>query len=467
MESIETAPKRTRRTLKRISATHNFIYEFNPFGNPALPCNNATTAKGGRNLPNIGQGDSSLRSTNGKQNSNHAQMQSAAALPKLQPRNDTATGSLERYENVSSCGRNGNFPNIKNQETTDQRLTKDRGKRNLVSDIDREVEKVKSDWRVMREGGGWTQNKNFANTRTRKLYDTLEKMTQEIDKIQKSYLDPKSNQYLDRGAMKALDPPPLSLEEKTERIQNMLFPKETKQVVDDTLKNAPNDTLKSSLLNGISSKDRKFEKKYLLSNIQSKNVKNGTKLIRNMSSNFNKPDTNPNRRMTLKKINSNIEQYLDEYVNEAERYFVNKEDSKTKELDVLSDDVEDMMRKLNINSFDIYDIGDECEENPSLLSVERKKNIKKQNSTQTMIEQGSTKVKEAAAINLSSNPDHLAQWDTLNSNTSIQTNANVAHGENAFIEIGLQALNNNFSRNAFSRVLQSEYLKKDTSLKPM
>ncbi|CAL7944566.1 unnamed protein product [Xylocopa violacea] len=292
-------------------------------------------------------------------------------------------------------------------------------------------------------------------------------MTQEIDKIQKSYLDPKSNQYLHRGAIKALDPPPLSFEEKTDKIQNMLFPKETKQIVDDTLKTTSNNILRSSLLNGVSSKDRKFEKKHLPSNVQLQNVKNSTKITSNLSSNFNKQNANPNGRTTLKKINSDIEQYLAGYVNEAERYFVNKEEFKIKELDVPSGNVDDMMRKLNINSFDIYDIGDKCEENSPLLSVERIKSIKKQNSTQTIVDQGSEKVNEVAAINLSSNRDHLAQWDTLNSNTAIQTNANVAYRDNAFLEMGLQALNNNFSQNAFSRILQSEYLKKDTSLKPM
>jgi hypothetical protein len=49
-------PKKTRRTPKRVTATHNFVYEFNPFGNPTSTSNNSTTAKGVRNLSNVGEG---------------------------------------------------------------------------------------------------------------------------------------------------------------------------------------------------------------------------------------------------------------------------------------------------------------------------------------------------------------------------------------------------------------------------
>lgn len=46
--------KKTRRVPKRITATHNFIYEFNPFGNPTRTPGNATKTEEIQNLPNTG-----------------------------------------------------------------------------------------------------------------------------------------------------------------------------------------------------------------------------------------------------------------------------------------------------------------------------------------------------------------------------------------------------------------------------
>ncbi|CAK9825432.1 hypothetical protein ANTRET_LOCUS3440 [Anthophora retusa] len=442
-KSVETVQKKTRRTPKRIPATHNFVYEFNPLGNPS------NVTRGVPNLPNIGQGDSLLRST---------------------------SENLMRQENTTNYGKNATLPNIKRQEMgVEQRLVKSQGERRKripVSDIDREVEKVKSDWRALRTDGGWTQSKNFASTRSRKLYNTLEKMNEEIDKMQKTYLDPKSNQFLRRGAMKVLDSSPLlSFEEKADKIKEMLFPNETKKMVDETLNDISND-----LLNEIPSKDtridRQFQTKSSHSNIQLRTVKSATKLNDNLPLNFNRQNTGLNNRLNIKKINSDIETYLDKYINDADQNFVNKKESKIKEIDVPSADVTEMLKKLNLNSFDIYNIGDDCKDNSPLQSGGRIKFAKDQNSVQTTMNEKIENMrvtKEAATENLSLNKDdYLKRYNNiLNSDTSIQTNFRSIGGDNVFIEMGSHALNDNFSQKALTRVLHSQYLKKDASLKPM
>lgn len=358
----------------------------------------------------------------------------------------------------------------------------------LISEIDREVERVKSDWRTLRSSTGWTQSKNFTNARTRKLYDSLEKMTQEIDKMQKSYMDPKSNRYLHRGAMKALDSADLSFEEKASKIKSMLFPKGNKRIADGTLNELSN-MLKTNLSDVSPSEhmpNKKSEKKSLLPNVKSQNCKN------NSPSNIHKRNASGNNRKNLKKINSDIEQYLHNYINEAEKNFVNKEESKINELEIHSEDVSDMLKKLNLNSFDIYDIACNFEENPPLQSVGRTKssaqitmnpkiteeeNVAKilsrmQSSVQTnmdsKVKSAKIKEEEIAKIVSSREDNHSTEYDNmLNYDTSMQTNTKDIHQNNAFIEMGFHALSNNYPQNALMRVLQSEYLKKDTSLKPM
>lgn len=293
-------------------------------------------------------------------------------------------------------------------------------------------------------------------------------MTLEIDKIQKLYLNPKSNQYLQRGEIKS----ELSFDEKAGKIKHMLFPKENKKIVDDKINNIPNDTLKNNSLEIISSKDvynKKIEKKSLSSNTQIRNTKSGTKLNNNLR--LNKRNTGTNSSINLKKINSDIEQYLDKYINDIEKNSVSKKELEVKELDIPTDDIANMLKKLNINSFDLYDI-DNSEDFPqdNFPQQEKLKSIKKENSIQTTsLDQKieSTKIKEVTTKILSPKEDNPStQYNNkINNDSSIQTKN--MYKDNTFIEMGLHALNNNYPRNALCHVLQSEYLKKDTSLKPM
>ncbi|XP_026667885.1 uncharacterized protein LOC108623183 [Ceratina calcarata] len=337
-------------------------------------------------------------------------------------------------------------------------------KRNPVGEIDREVEKVKSDWRTLRTEGRWIEGKHCANARTKKLYDTLERMTKEIDKIQRSYLAPKSNEFLHRSAVKTLDRPRISFEEKVEKIKDTLFPKAPEKIVDEAFKNVSSDHLKNDLPHEISSKDvhsiRKSNKKSYISDVQ---VASGKRCTKSAGSQLE--DANAIDRINKKKINADVEQYLEKYINEAEKNLVNgKKKSKMKELDISSKDVASMLKKLNINPYDIqYEImEDQGEENFSLPSAERLRSGRKQNCPRVIVDRkiGNVTVNEK-------DEQSMLRKNKRNSDTSIQTTTKTNYEENAFIEMGLRTLGNDISRNAMSRVLQSEFLKKDVSLKPM
>nr|XP_012149821.1 PREDICTED: putative uncharacterized protein DDB_G0286901 [Megachile rotundata] len=336
---------------------------------------------------------------------------------------------------------------------SDQRLVKDRGKLNPVSEIDREVEKVKSDWQILRSNNEWMQSKYLANPRTRKLYDTLEKMTREIDKIQTSYLDPKSNHYLQRGAAKTLDAPEISFEKKAGQIKDMLFPKDNKKTINETRNTIQGEMPSKEIFTNKLSRSRS-----LLSSKRNSSNK----------SNFNKQKINATDQKSLRKMGSDIQQYLENYISDTEKNFVNQQESNIKEFNTSQDEVEKMLKKLNIQSFDMYDIADshdEDEDSP-LRNIKRKKNTG--TSARSAVNEKIEKLtanENTVAKNSSLKEDSMRYM--LNANTSVQTSSKSNCNNNAFIEMGLSALNNNLPQDALSRILRSEYLKKDMSLKPM
>ncbi|XP_076664961.1 uncharacterized protein LOC143367221 [Andrena cerasifolii] len=494
--SAECEPKKVKRTLRRIPATHNFVYDFNPFGNSVLDSNSAATTKGLHNFSTVGQGDFSLKPLSVKQNFCNAQVHSSAALPKLRTGCDSTLDNLEKLGDTTKISKDMNLPNIKKQDVeTGQVLARDRTerrKRNPISEIDREVEKVKSDWRTLRTDGGWTRGKNFVtNIRTKQLYDTLEKMTLEIDRIQKSYLDPKSNQYLQRGARKALDVPQSSFEEKADRIKDVLFPKGnfrgkfgTKKMVEISNR-GPNDTLRATSPCEMSTKDTntnsQLELRSLVCNTRARNMKTAIKPGNTLSSNFNKRNTIHlksgfvNSRRASKEMSSDIEKYLNRYISDADEKFTNNEASNTTDLYSSSDDVVDVLKKFDLHSFDMYDIAEYHDDGKKDCPLQNAKNVGNtslENSVRAKVNDKteSTEVaKDLTTQTLSPIRDNLLMQknNALCSSTSIQTNTKSSFKDTTFMEMGLRALNTNIPQNSLSRVLQSEYLKKDKSLKPM
>lgn len=146
---------------KRVPATHNFTYEFDPFGKLPSSSSNAIK-KGSRNVTNIGQGgtyksitksynkrkldftfessdyddaftDSPTKPSDAHQNSNNLQIHMESALPKLHPRSDTILDvNLSRRENITSYGKGGNLPNIsKHERNVERSITSRNGRRKI------------------------------------------------------------------------------------------------------------------------------------------------------------------------------------------------------------------------------------------------------------------------------------------------------------------------------------------------
>lgn len=360
-----------------------------------------------------------------------------------------------------------------------------------MSDIDREVEEVKSDWRMLRADSGWMRGKSVnPNSRTKKLYATLEKMTREISKIEKSYLNPKSNQFLQR-ASKALDVPQPSFEDEANKIRDVLFPKGNlrekltdEKIADETLSSIPNDALKKILSRKVSVKNvdtnKQSDTRSLISNPRARKAKHVLKSGNHLSSKLDKrkldeirsKSTLLNDQRSSKEMCADIERYLEQYINNAEKNFV--EESKTRNLQPSSEDMTEMLKRLNLESFNMYDIADcrnDSEKDFSSNSARRVKNVRLEDSLKAAVNNktGSRKMfKETTTQCVSpKRVNNSVQDNGLCFDTSVQTNIKFPSKNNAFIGMGLGALNTDIPTNALSRILQSEYLKKDVSLKPM
>lgn len=316
-------------------------------------------------------------------------------------------------------------------------------------------------------------------------------MTLEIDRIQKSYLDPKSNQYLQRGASKALDVPQPSFEEKADRIKDVLFPKgnfrekfANKKMVEIS-NSGPNDTLRAISPNEISTKDtnanNQLELKSLVCNTRARNTKTAIKPGNTLSSNFNKRNMIHlksgfvNNRRASKEMSSDIEKYLNRYISDAEENFTNNEAPNTTDLYSSSDDVVDVLKKFDLHSFDMYDVEEYHDGGQKDCPLQNAKNVgntSSENSVRAKVNdrtESAEVAKDLTTQTLSPIRDNLLVQKTnaLCSSTSIQTNTKSSSKDTTFIEMGLRALNTNIPQNSLSRVLQSQYLKKDKSLKPM
>ncbi|XP_076640687.1 uncharacterized protein LOC143352242 [Halictus rubicundus] len=332
------------------------------------------------------------------------------------------------------------------------------GKRNLISDIDHEVEKVKSDWQSLRSHNGDSRTKTFiSSSKTKKLYNTLEDMTREIERIQKSYLEPKSNQYLQRGTMKVLEASESAFQERADKIKDALFPRATtkstnRKSIDNSTKNA----LWTHGSYANLSTEKYLGSSSLLANKQCQRSKPVVRPSSKSTPNFKKGNLCD---VPLKSQKSEIDNYLESYITNAEQNFRNGE-SRSKEVLPSPDDITEIIKKMNIQSFDMFDVTDDKD---ILESVRRGKSIKEEICTQTTHE-----LAENIQISEEFNRDKLspkANNKTLHSDSSIQ--AGTQAESSSFIEMSLQALNADIPENVLSRVLRSEFLKKDVLLKPM
>lgn len=371
------------------------------------------------------------------------------------------------------------------------------------SDIDHEVQKVKSAWQTLRVDRNWTRGKDcIGGINTKKLYETLEKMTCEVDRIQKDYMDPKTNHYLHKSAtnvLKTASKP--SLEEEAEIVKSIIFPKrkakieseishsknfDTEIISKDIGKVRFDDTTENILTNKQPTKNT-FSSKYIAknrsvhSNAYGHNIDNNIVSANTIASKNicdKKQDiTTDTMKLAFKdngktrKIKSSIEKYLQNY---SDNIYKSRDIEEQKGEECFQDikssasDIANILANYNIESYGPYENFEKCDDiyDSEDYMSERDKTFSCSNiATNTMqidTIQNSKRICDSTFLeNTESYKNDIRPMKSIG--TLKQSNL-ASCQDNALIKMGLNVLEKSLSKDKLSQILQSEYLKKNLSL---
>lgn len=372
------------------------------------------------------------------------------------------------------------------------------------SNIDHEVEKVKSAWQALRAERNWTKGKDcIGSINTKKLYATLEKMTCEVDRIQKRYMDPKANHYLRKSAtnvLKTASKP--NLEEEAKIVKSIIFPKrkekvesdishlknfDTEKISKDIAKIRFDETIENILTNKQPTKNT-FSSEHIAKNqsvhTNTYNIDNDTVSANTIALNTcNKIQdiTTDTMKLTFKddsktrmKIKSSIEKYLQNYSDNINKTRDIKEKKGEYFQDIKSSatDVANILASHNIGSYELYENFENRDDTYDLedYTNERNKNFSCSNiATNTaqndMIQADKRMCDSTFLENTESYKNDIRPMQVNANSIGISRQLNLAScQDNAFIKMGLNVLEKNLSKDKLSQILQSEYLKKNLSL---
>lgn len=374
------------------------------------------------------------------------------------------------------------------------------------SNIDHEVEKVKSAWQALRAERNWTKGKDCIDSvHTKKLYEILEKVTCEVDRIQEGYMDPNANHYLHKSAtsiLKTNSKP--SLEEEAEIMRNIIFPKgkmkleseisnlrnfDTEMITKDIGKIYIDETTKNILTNKQPIKNA-FPSKHIAknrsvhTNAYGHNIDNdivSVSGINALNSCNKKQDTTTGMELAFKddgkmrmKIKSSIEKYLQNYsdIHKPRDIEEKKEEKDFQDIKSSASDIANILASHNIKSHGLYENFekyDDAYDSEDCMS-ERDKNFSSNIATSTTQVTFGDTIQDAKRIcdnTFLKNTEHKntrpIKVDVKSIGTSKQSNL-ANYQDNAFIKMGLNVSEKNLSKDKLSQILQSEYLKKNLSL---
>ncbi|XP_071558814.1 uncharacterized protein [Temnothorax nylanderi] len=404
----------------------------------------------------------------------------------------------------SSPTKNTCLPILGKEDPT-RTLNKQIDKEYERGDIDREVENVKSAWQMLREENYWAKGKDrIDNARTKKLYEMLEKMTCEIDRVQKSYKDPKANHYLRKSANSVLRTSSKpSLQEEAEILRSVIFPDRkarTKsaisrprnvdsEIIDKDMARVRFDEAAENILTD------KQPRKNLLSKYTTKkrsvhtdankhNIANDARSIHTIASetcnkkrdaavtDIAKP-TFADGNKTRARIKSVFEEYLQRCIcnDNIHKSRSIEEEERSLDIEPSASDIADILASHNIGSrvfyenferrSDGYDSDDYPSENDKDRSCSNTATTVTQVTSVDTIQENRKIRGNTSFENMGYNDTPLTKAiDARAFDTRTQSSVTNCQ-DNAFIEMGL---NKNLPRDRLSQMLQSEYLRKGLSL---
>ncbi|KAI4478822.1 hypothetical protein M0804_011568 [Polistes exclamans] len=355
-----TRPARTWQPAKRISATNNIVYEFNPFGN----VENNDTSKGFNNSKNsiysCGSFNGSKVSTISKSTTNDrkhiakdAKARSIVTLPKLNSSPNNSMNIFEKNEKLTNvCENQASLPCIlkRTNLTKNETISKESDKKWKIASaklnyIDRDVEKVKTNWEQFQKHHDRRKEKYIFNPRMKKLYEVLKTTACDKNKIKKN-VDSTNDQDILSKNSKSSKHSEMIDQRDVEPIKNVLFPKQdqltivkstttsidlsSRELKEDILGNEKRDIVEQQslftekrlrIINDILTYESNLLNPYKndsLNNKTSRKVKTGIdKYLEKYTTNFDKLNTIEQKNVTIKVMESqnDIQEYFNENLN--------------------------------------------------------------------------------------------------------------------------------------------------------
>lgn len=364
------------------------------------------------------------------------------------------------------------------------------------------MEKVKSAWQELRGEKDWTKGKDrIDNVRTKKLYEILEKMTCEIDRVQKNYMDPKANRYLHKSANNVFKTSKPSLQEEAEIMRSLIFPDRkarTKSAVSH-LRNVDSEIIGKDMARirfdeGMENilTDKQPNKNFLSSKYTAKkrsihteaheyDIPDDIGSVHTIALN-KKQDTAVTDIVKPKftdenwiraKTRSSIEEYLQHHTDNIHKSYgiEEKKEEYSRSVKPSVSDIENILTSHNIGphmlyeNFERHSNGYDSENYASEDDAYHSYSNSATNATQTTSVdtiQENKKIHDMSLENtgLYNDTRPTKAVDAKSFNIRRQLSA-TNFQDNAFIKMGL---NENLSRDTLSQIMQSEYLRKDLSL---
>ncbi|XP_043664873.1 uncharacterized protein LOC122627646 [Vespula pensylvanica] len=422
-----TKPAHTWQPIKRISATNNIVYEFNPFGN--LQKEDA-----------LKEVRISKSTTSVKKDIVKTKTRSIASLPKLNPSINCSINVFEKEEKMTNVLQDqASLPFILNKTSTtkNERISKILDNRYKMtplklSEIDQDVQNIKANWEQF-QNCQYRKNKYMSNPRIRKLYDILESTTYNINKIKQNADSTKNQDVLKNINKLPKEPKTLNIQRDVERTKNKLFSKRDQRTnLKSTITNtSPSKQFKEDILR----KEKKDIKKRSL--FTEKKLWNINNILNYESNLLNSYENESLKRKKSSKVKSEIENYLDDYTTNIDK------------LNTMKD------KDLNMN---ITDCENDFEENPEKdfdypASINEKdiNNFEKEEIETFRSNNDIEKNKESTNETKNIDTKSIETFDARNNGKYLEGNT--------FVEMGFNGLN--LSKNVLDQILQSEYLKKD------
>ncbi|XP_018405492.1 PREDICTED: uncharacterized protein LOC108781873 [Cyphomyrmex costatus] len=285
----------------------------------------------------------------------------------------------------------------------------------------------------------------------------LEKMTCEIDRVQRNYMDPKANHYLHKSAnnvLKTSSKP--SLQEEAEIVRSLIFP-DRKARIKSAISNLRN--VDSEIIGKDMARVRFDED---LENV-----------LTDKQPNMTKPKFTDDGKIRAK-IRSSIEEYLRHHTDYIRKSYdiEEKREEYSRNVKPSVSDIEDILASHNIGPHvlyenferqsDSYNSENYASEDDACRSCSNTATNATQVTTSVDTIQENRRIHDMSLENTGLYNDRQSTKVVDAKPFNIRRQSSVTNfQDNAFVKMGL---NENLSRDTLSQILQSEYLRKDLSL---